>query len=296
MRFSISLLQGWLLVLAAVVLLDKVDAAGLGDGVREDLDVGLLSSDLNSVPTKPFWDIFTSQFDFWEEAQKLKEKAQTQTSEYLQMASLAYPDVAQHVSVFKDSMDLLVLNAANLRVELLKRAEERGITMDGFTELLEKELEKVQEELKVLFPPTDQAAGHAERVVMIESALKKVEDCVVRLIMVYGFEGEEARNLFLTINPHLLKVLVTTGDIIEQHPVLIGIVVATGVYLILPESFFLRPLLNIFGFGIKGPIKGSFAARAQSQFLGGAVPKGSWHASLVSAGMKVNGGIWSILL
>lgn len=39
----------------------------------------------------------------------------------------------------------------------------------------------------------------------------------------------------------------------EEHPLIVLTVVAT---IILPEGFFLRPIMRIFGWGTKGPVKG----------------------------------------
>ena len=42
----------------------------------------------------------------------------------------------------------------------------------------------------------------------------------------------------------------------EQHPVLFGTLVFAGIAVLIPESWFLRPLLRSVGFGLNGPIRG----------------------------------------
>jgi hypothetical protein len=94
------------------------------------------------------------------------------------------------------------------------------------------------------------------------------------------------------------------GDLVEQHPTLLWLIFTYIAASLIPESWFLRPLLLLFGFGPLGPIKGarnmsqgcsaavdcfqsgSAAAWAQRFFWGAAVEKGSWFAYLQQAGMK----------
>ena len=46
------------------------------------------------------------------------------------------------------------------------------------------------------------------------------------------------------------------GDLAEQHPTILEIMLFSGAVMLIPESWFLRPLLTMFGFGPSGPIKG----------------------------------------
>lgn len=46
------------------------------------------------------------------------------------------------------------------------------------------------------------------------------------------------------------------GDIVERHPKLLETMLFSGAGLLLPEVWFLRPFLSMFGFGPYGPIKG----------------------------------------
>lgn len=92
----------------------------------------------------------------------------------------------------------------------------------------------------------------------------------------------------------------------DNHPVLVETLLFSGAALLIPEAWFLRPFLSLFGFGPYGPMKGeslahlchsarvdsncyigSAAAWAQRRFWGAAVAEGSWFARLQAAGMKV---------
>ena len=61
-------------------------------------------------------------------------------------------------------------------------------------------------------------------------------------------------SLSLHHSSHLMLSLI--GDLIEQHPVLISTLVFAGVAMLIPESWILRPLLRMVGFGPDGPVKG----------------------------------------
>jgi hypothetical protein len=102
--------------------------------------------------------------------------------------------------------------------------------------------------------------------------------------------------------PHRLIVLL--GDIYEQHPQLINNIVIVFILRAIPKDWILRPLLEMFGFGAAGPVKGtspfdrassplltatlsdSAAAAAQRLWFGAAVEKGNWFSQLQSVGMK----------
>ncbi|KAH9931418.1 uncharacterized protein B0H18DRAFT_989175 [Fomitopsis serialis] len=81
------------------------------------------------------------------------------------------------------------------------------------------------------------------------------------------------------------EVIVAIGDLAEQHPYLLETLLVSGVMLIIPESWFLRPLLRLFGMSPEGPVQGSVVAWAQRTFFGGTIPKGSWFSYLQRAAM-----------
>ncbi|CCM02530.1 uncharacterized protein FIBRA_04632 [Fibroporia radiculosa] len=151
---------------------------------------------------------------------------------------------------------------------------------------LERELMKLFDELKAEFPPPDHAPSHEERAGNITAVLKRAEDVIVRFSVARGVDEAHLRAHLDGLLPHVAVILVTTGDLAEQHPILLETLIISSTLLIVPESWFLRPVLGLFGFGPAGPVKGSAAAWAQRRFYGAVVTKGSWFAHLQRAGMK----------
>lgn len=47
------------------------------------------------------------------------------------------------------------------------------------------------------------------------------------------------------------------GDVAEQHPELFETLAIAGAMLIIPESWFLRPLFMVFGMSPEGPVEGA---------------------------------------
>ncbi|KAK7062108.1 hypothetical protein R3P38DRAFT_3340863 [Favolaschia claudopus] len=81
----------------------------------------------------------------------------------------------------------------------------------------------------------------------------------------------------------------STRDLVEQHPDLLIALLITITLMLIPDSWLLRPVLSLFGFGPLGPGKGTAASWAQRVFYGAAVSKGSWFAYLDSVGMARGG-------
>lgn len=74
------------------------------------------------------------------------------------------------------------------------------------------ELSKLVEEIKKEFPPPDQAEHHAERTEMISRILEKIGDIVVLASVSVGIPEVEVRAYFEAVKPHILHVLVLTGE------------------------------------------------------------------------------------
>jgi len=79
--------------------------------------------------------------------------------------------------------------------------------------------------------------------------------------------------------------MLIVANLINNHPKAFSLF-SSAIISMIPESFILRPILKFFGFGIRGPAKGSIAAAAQRFFFGANVPKGSWFAWLQKGEMK----------
>jgi len=224
---------------------------------------------------------------FWEIANRLGDSALQYTHTLLHYTALSNVGAAGRIYDFESTMEQVVYSTTKFRYEVQRGAQARGLSLDNISELLSAEMAMLLEELKAEFPSPDEADHHKERGQMVYSALLKMEGSVVRMSMQCGVSEPDARAYFRNIEPHLLRVIVTVADLVEQHPVLLETLLFSGAILILPEIWFLRPILSIFGFGPSGPVKGSSAAWMQRRFWGAAVAKHSWFARLQSAGMTL---------
>jgi len=124
---------------------------------------------------------------------------------------------------------------------------------------------------------------------MVVAVLDKAEQGLLDLARKHGMSEdglERVRESFGLLKPRIEKLVVITGDLVEQHPVIFSALISSAVAMLIPESWILRPLLSVMGYGPYGPIKGSPAAWAQRRFWGATVKKGSWFAILQKAGMK----------
>lgn len=224
--------------------------------------------------------------DFWELAHRLGDSVQQYTDDLLHNASISNTAAAGGLHDFKDTMTQMVINMNGLKAAVQEAAKSHGLNLENVSEMLSSEMAAVLEELKAEFPPPEEADHHRQRVEMVSRALMKIERCVVRVSMQCGMSEADASAHFRNIEPHIQHVIVVTGDLTEQHPILLETLLFSGAILLIPEVWILRPVLSIFGFGPSGPVKGTSAAWAQRRFWGASVAQGSWFARLQSAGMK----------
>ncbi|KAF9793453.1 hypothetical protein BJ322DRAFT_1034738 [Thelephora terrestris] len=139
------------------------------------------------------------------------------------------------------------------------------------------------------FPLSDQAPSQTERLEMVIIVLEKAKQGFLDLAHKYDMSEaglESVRESFSLLMPHIEHLVVITGDLIEENPVLFSTLICSVTGILVPEAWILRPLLSVMGYGLYGPVKGTPAAWAQFQFWGAAVKKGSWFAILQKAGMK----------
>jgi hypothetical protein len=289
MRFLISYGSSILLLLVSLtaLLASVVDASVVPLTAWSNFKSTVVESYNGPIMLWQLLGTYNASPDFWERAAKLGNIVYQYTDDLLHDAADSYAAAADKINDFKSSMNNVVSSTGDLRREFQAKALARGIDIDEISEMLSRELAVVVEELKAEFPSPDQAQNHEERVRIISHALEKVEVSVVRVGAAFGVSEDDARARFREVEFHLQTVLVTTGDLAEQHPVLLGTLLFAGAVLILPESPILRPILSVFGFGPSGPIKGTPATWAQRFFFGGKIPKGSWFSHLQSAAMKV---------
>ncbi|TFK44809.1 hypothetical protein BDQ12DRAFT_717958 [Crucibulum laeve] len=228
--------------------------------------------------------------DFWRAAKELGDTLTAYTDKALHDAANHYSIAVEQISEFKEEMLRVVSNTQSFTEELSTALEEHGLTLDDLSERFSHELTLVIEGLKVELSeplPEDRNDRYRARAAMISISLLKVEDAFVKVVAICAISESDARSRFQELRPGVERVLLITGNLIDNHPQLVAFILLSGAALIIPEGWILRPLLRLFGFGPYGPVKGSAAAWAQRQFWGAAVKEGSWFAGLQSAGMKL---------
>ena len=161
-------------------------------------------------------DIFL--FNSWEHAQKLGQSVQQYTDTLLHDAALVNITAAERLRDFKDTMARVVSGTKELRNEVQKGAEARGLTLENMSEMLSTEMAYILAELKAEFPSPDEANHHKQRVEMVSRALSKMEESVVRVSMQCGVSEADARMHFRNIEPHIQRVTVVVGEFIREHP------------------------------------------------------------------------------
>jgi len=190
------------------------------------------------------------------------------------------------IEEFKASITDVVFKVQAMEYDIHDDLEVHGISSDRIFDMLSAQLASMFEGLKAEFSeplPEKQTAEYKDRAVVVARFLDMVEDEFVRISSLWHMPEGDARKSFGIIKAELNSVILITVNLIVNHP---GLFISIALLLI-PESWFLRPLLRIFGFGPLGPVKGSAAAWIQGQLWGGAIKEGSWFAVLQSAGMKM---------
>ena len=104
----------------------------------------------------------------------------------------------------------------------------------------------------------------------------KVEDAMVGILALDQIPEPDVRARFREIEPKVTDALLiagkmpwhlvlndnlifigTSGRLIDKHPILATVIFSSVIVWVAPESWLLRPLLRLFGFGRDGPVKGS---------------------------------------
>ncbi|KAF8517713.1 hypothetical protein BU17DRAFT_66783 [Hysterangium stoloniferum] len=189
---------------------------------------------------------------------------------------------AGSIHQFRNSMTSLLSTVQNFQEDIQSKMEAEGHALEVLLEKLEIQFTDILEELQSEFSvplPEDQDLRQKERAKFVHQALLKVENVVVNVVEELGMSGVDTRNSFRNLSPHIEQFLMVSGSLIDKHPELVELLIFSGITLLLPEGWFLRPLLRVFGFS-------SLAAWAQRFFFGAGVNEGSWFSILQAAGMK----------
>ncbi|EPT02006.1 hypothetical protein FOMPIDRAFT_1144306 [Fomitopsis schrenkii] len=221
--------------------------------------------------------------DFWGRAISLGQKLSDYATKLVEdTAKDVEPTIRVKMNHVVTTMHVIVSDTEDLKNSI---AQAHGASLDDIKNGIEKIFDDLMEELKKQFPPTDQAPNHAQRRGNVSLVLHRVEDAFVKLCVQHGMSEDQLRVHLDPIMRHVETIVVTLGDLAEQHPVLFEVLVISGIMLVVPESWFLRPLFRMFGMAPEGPVAGSAVAWAQRRFYGAYIPKGSWFSHLQRAGM-----------
>ena len=213
-----------------------------------------------------------NSFDFWTEAGKLGDKLVLYTNEQLEAAATTYTSAAEKIGQFKVTMEHVVSGAKRFGDDVRRD----GIDLEEFSKKFTVELGTIMEELKEEFSeplPGERTPRQEQRDMRITHTLLKVEDVVVRVSASWGVSETDSRAHFQKAQPSVKSVLVISGEpilthhrlcthvlypgkLIDEHPILIETIIFAGAAMIIPEGWILRPILSMFGFGPKGPVKG----------------------------------------
>ncbi|KAF9783038.1 hypothetical protein BJ322DRAFT_1009432 [Thelephora terrestris] len=203
-------------------------------------------------------------------------------------------DVKRRVEELESTIQDIVAASSEIRGHMAELTQ-KGLTLDNISDELEGIFNEILVYLEETFPPPDQAPSHKERLKMTATILDKVEQAILDFGRKHGMSEdrlERVRKTFSSSKPHIEKLVVLTGDLAEQHPVLSKVLISAAVAMLLSKLDIPRRILGLIGFGPRGPIKGmqlrSFAAWAQRRFWGATVEKDSWFSILQKAGMKEN--------
>ena len=154
---------------------------------------------------------------------------------------------------------------------------QQGLTLDRISDELGIIFDDILDRLKETSPPPDQAPSHEQRQEMVNTVLDRAEQGLVDFARKHGMSEDGLRNLrsssarlkqltkklvAITGMPSPAACIVVRiwslpplGDLVEQHPILFCILGSSVAAMLVPESWILRPLLNMMGFGQYGPIK-----------------------------------------
>ncbi|KAG2130449.1 uncharacterized protein EDB93DRAFT_79509 [Suillus bovinus] len=200
---------------------------------------------------------------------------QTRIDEFFQRADEFYP--SDKIREWRKSVDSVISTATTLYQVVKEAAEQRSIPLYTVSKDLRDTFSVSFEEHKEQFPSPDEAPGHEKRMTMINTILDRVEECFLQVVCKLGVSRESLSSLTGSLKSGLKHILVTIGNIDEQHPNLVRAI--SRIVISMPfaddDLGFLLAILHIVGFKALRPKKGGFAAWLRGWLFGPAVPKNS---------------------
>ncbi|KAG1764650.1 hypothetical protein EDD22DRAFT_445650 [Suillus occidentalis] len=229
---------------------------------------------------------------FWDKIVELGPNIKKNIEEYADELFLhaveLYP--SDKLTEFRESMVNVTATATVLHKVCSGAAEDSGVSFQTVIEEHQDMFFVLFEGLMEMFPPPDEAPGHDNRTIMISTALDRFEEVFLQVATELGVSEELLKSHSNSLKFVVQHVIVTMGDLVEQHPdiakTLLFVAIAELAPSLLPEvgvlfdGWLLRQLLRLLGFGPLGPIKGGIAAWLQRWIFGPIIPGGSWFAVL----------------
>lgn len=143
----------------------------------------------------------------------------------------------------------------------LVNARSEGQSLSQVSIDIDGAFEEILKRVHEAFPAPDTAAHHDARQRLIKHILEEAEIELIKILCVkHHLVAEDAlRKFWRGVSPIIEGVVVTTADLAEQHPKLTAFVIVGVISMLIPESWFTKPLLRLIGFGPVGPVKGEHA-------------------------------------
>ncbi|KAF7355695.1 hypothetical protein MSAN_01487300 [Mycena sanguinolenta] len=158
---------------------------------------------------------------------------------------------------FRERVNKIVDSARALHAEILAARASNGPYAPGsvgaIAEDLQRTFQKVldSEELRVMFPAPEKALGHEQRQEVVSVVLDQAGAALKAVCAEHGIDEERVAGPWEAVRGAIGTLVVLLGDLAEQHPRLTGALLGVGSLKLIPV--FLRPLLQLFGFGPAGP-------------------------------------------
>lgn len=114
---------------------------------------------------------------------------------------------------FKASVDNVIITATTLNQVVLEAAEQLGIPLSSMKDDLAGIFNDVFELLKKQFPPPEEASGHENRTVMVNTFLNSIEESFLEFAIKHGFSEEPLKSHSSSLKFHVQFIVVTIGTL-----------------------------------------------------------------------------------
>ncbi|PCH36339.1 hypothetical protein WOLCODRAFT_20482 [Wolfiporia cocos MD-104 SS10] len=222
--------------------------------------------------------------NIWDHVTEFGDDTLQRAQTIIDQARRNIPGVDEELRQIEDTVVSISSFAVVMKEGLKSAAERSNENPEEVATALEDLLENLIKQFKAEFPPPDQAQGHDERKERVGKFLDRVMSVMMGFCVEHGMEEKATREILEKIRLQIEFLVVTIGDLGEQHPFLAKVVV-TAIVAFTAEKLLFKSILRLFGFGNKGVGRGTLAAWIQSKSYGGHVPKGGLFSRLQRSGM-----------